>query len=59
MRSPSSPTSLFTAAVAPLPVKRTTSSAPALTERATAARASSRSPFITRPVVATAVWVLA
>ena len=59
MRRPSSPTSLFTAAVAPLPVKSTTSSGPAFTDRAMAARACSRSPFITRPVVETAVWVLA
>ena len=59
MRMPSSPTSLFTAAVAPLPTNSTTCSGPALTERATTRRASSRSCDIIRPVLDTAVWVLA
>ena len=59
MRRPSSPTSLLTAAVAPLPVKRTTSSGPAWTAAAMAARASSRRRVMTRPVVEMAVWVLA
>jgi len=59
MRTPSSPTSLLTAAVAPAPQNSTTSSGPAPTERATIRRASSRSRVMSEPVVDTAVWLFA
>ena len=59
MRSPSSPTSLLTAAVAPEPQKSTISSSPAETARATTSRAFSRRAVVMRPVDETAVWVLA
>ena len=59
MRQPSRPTSLFTAAVAPLPTKSTSSWGPALTARRITRRASSRSSVITRPVEEMAVWEFA
>ena len=59
MRSPSIPTSLLMAAVAPEPTNMTTSSGPAFTARATTSRAFSRSSDMMRPVDETAVCVFA